>query len=90
MRKSAYENNIGSAQISCTYIQAGQSFCYWPLDSIIFLVAKFESPNEPHHCICKNKGADQLHSHCAADQHLCFCYIDSTITLLSKSKISSL
>ena len=22
--------------------------------------------------ICKNKGADQLHGNCAADQHLCF------------------
>ena len=27
-------------------------------------------------CICKNKGADQLHSYCAADQHLFFSYID--------------
>ena len=27
----------------------------------------------------KNKGTDQLHSNCAADQHLCFRYIDSTI-----------
>ena len=26
----------------------------------------------------KNEGADQLHSDCAADQHLCFRYIDST------------
>ena len=29
-------------------------------------------------CICKNKGADQLHGNQAADKHLCFCYIDST------------
>ena len=35
-------------------------------------------------CICENKGVD-----CAADQRLCFRYIDSTISLLSKSKISS-
>ena len=37
--------------------------------------------------ICKNKGADQLRSNCEADQHLCFHYMDSTISL-SKSKIS--
>ena len=41
-------------------------------------------------CICENKGADQLHSDCAADQHIIFSYIDSTISLLSKSEISSL
>ena len=35
-------------------------------------------------CICKNKGSDQLHSNCAADQRLCFCLIDSTIPLLPK------
>ena len=32
--------------------------------------------------ICKNKGADQLHSNRAADQRLCFRFIDSTIPLL--------
>ena len=48
-------------------------------------------------CICENKDADQLrsyadqlHSNCEADQRLCFRYMDSTITLLSKSKVSSL
>ena len=40
-------------------------------------------------CICKNKAADQLCSNCTADQRLCFCYMDSTIPLLLKSKISS-
>ena len=45
---------------------------------------------KPTICICENKGADQLHSNCEADQRLCFRYTDSTITLLSKSKISSL
>ena len=40
--------------------------------------------------ICKNKDADQLHSNCAADQPLCFRYIDRTIPLLPKSEISSL
>ena len=43
------------------------------------------------YCICKNKGADYLRSKCAADQRLCFRYIDtcSTIPLLSKCKAIS-
>ena len=40
-------------------------------------------------CICENKDADQLHGNREADQRLCFRYMDSTIPLLSKSKISS-
>ena len=43
---------------------------------------------KPTICIGENKGADQLRSHCKADQRLCFCYTDSTIPLLPKSKIS--
>ena len=27
-------------------------------------------------CICENKDADQVCNYCAADQCLCFCYID--------------
>ena len=42
---------------------------------------------KPTICICENKGADQLRSNCEADQHLCFRCMDSTIPLLSKSKI---
>ena len=45
---------------------------------------------KPTICICETKGADQLRSYCEADQRLCFRYTDSTIPLLSKSKISSL
>ena len=45
---------------------------------------------KPAFGICKNKGADQLRTNCAADQRLCFCYSDSTIPLLHKSEISSL
>ena len=41
-------------------------------------------------CICENKDADQLSGNREADQHLCFRYMDSTIPLLSKSKITSL
>ena len=42
---------------------------------------------KPTICISENKGADQLHSNCEADQHLCFRYSDSTIPLLLKSEI---
>ena len=52
------------------------------------IVLIFEKTNKLH--ICESKGADQLRSHCEADQRLCFLYTDSTIPLLSKSKISSL
>ena len=39
--------------------------------------------------LCENKGADPLSSNCEADQHLCFRYTDSTISLFLKSEISS-
>ena len=51
---------------------------------------------KPAFCICENKdtdqlrGYDQLRGNREADQQLCFCYMDSTIPLLSKSEISSL
>ena len=35
--------------------------------------------------ICENKGADRLRSNHAADQRLCFRYMDSTIPLLPKN-----
>ena len=45
---------------------------------------------KPAFCICENKDADELCGDRTADQRLCFRYIDSTIPLLSKSKIFSL
>ena len=45
---------------------------------------------KPTICICENKDADQLRGNREADQRLCFRYLDSTIPLLPKSKISSL
>ena len=45
---------------------------------------------KPAFCICKNKDADQLRGNREADQRLCFCYIDSTIPLLSNYEISRL
>ena len=44
---------------------------------------------KPDFCICENKDADQLRGNREADQRLCFRYLDSTIPLLAKSKISS-
>ena len=43
---------------------------------------------KPTICICENKAADQLRCNCEADQRLYFRYMDSTISLLSKSEIS--
>ena len=45
---------------------------------------------KPAFCICENKDADQLRGNREAVQHFCFCYTDSTIPVLLKSKISSL
>ena len=44
---------------------------------------------KPDFCICGNKGADQLCGNRTTDQRLCFRYTDTTIPLLSKSKIST-
>ena len=44
---------------------------------------------KPTICICENKDANQLRGNREADQRLCFRYLDSTIPLLPKSKISS-
>ena len=44
---------------------------------------------KPTICIGENKDADQLRGNREADQRLCFRYTDSTIPLLSKSKIPS-
>ena len=41
-------------------------------------------------CMCQNKGADQLHGYCAADQLLCFHYKGSTIPPLFKFKFPCL
>ena len=63
---------------------------YTPIMSII-IQQKFEPRYEKtQFCICENKDADQLPGNREADQRLCFRYIDNTIPLVSKSKISSL
>ena len=45
---------------------------------------------KPTICIGENKDADQLRGNREANQRFCFRYTDSTIPLLSKTKISSL
>ena len=45
---------------------------------------------KPAFCRCQNKGADQLQINIEADQQLCFHYVDSTISLLSKSDFKPL
>ena len=45
---------------------------------------------KPTFCICEKKTQISFAVNREADQRLCFRYIDSTIPLLSKSKISSL
>ena len=74
-------------------------FCCAVLSIILYLFILFQLQSKdylslvmrkPAFCVCENKDADQLRSNCAADQHLCFRYMDSTIPLLSKSEISSL
>ena len=59
---------------------------YFDFLSIFF---NFRVMRKQTFCICENKDADQLRGYREADQRLCFCYIDSTILLLSKSEISS-
>ena len=44
---------------------------------------------KPAFCICEYKGADQLRSKYAADQRLCFHFIDSSIPLVHKFQASS-
>ena len=40
---------------------------------------------KPAFCICEIKGADQLPDNHAADQRLCFRYIESVLTAFHKS-----
>ena len=64
-------------------------FLTMPLISMRSLNFLSRIMRKPDLGICENKGADELRSNCEAGHHLCLHYIDSTIPLLSKSKISS-
>ena len=58
-----------------------------PIHRIVLYEPRYEKPNILH---IENRDTDQLRGNREADQRLCFGYIDRTIPLLSKSKISSL
>ena len=57
--------------------------CHLSLLSILVICDQIHADERCHQktlfCICENKDADQLHCNCAANQALCFRYIDSTI-----------
>ena len=80
-----YGNICGHMIPSSVYIPK-HFFCF----TNPFLSHMSRIMRKPDFCLCENKGADQLRSNCEADQRLCFPYMDSSISLLSKSKISSL
>ena len=51
------------------------------------LIPSYQQHHEkPAQCKFENKSAGQLPSHCTADQHVCFPYINRTIPLLLKFK----
>ena len=64
------------------------SICLAYINQTVFHLSRVV--RKPAFCICENKDADQLRGNREANQRLCFRYIDSTIPLLSKSKILSL
>ena len=43
---------------------------------------------KPAIAYAKNKGTNELRSYCAADQRLCFDYMNSTVPIPPKSKIA--
>ena len=55
-----------------------------------FCICENKDADQLRSYICENKDADQLRSNCVADQRLCFRNMDSAISLLYKSEISSL
>ena len=44
---------------------------------------------KPYFCVCENKGADHLRGERAADQRLCFRYIDSTYLFFLNPKFQA-
>ena len=68
---------VGTKSVTHTRTHAPKAIC--PIN--FFKVGGIMNParRKPAFCICKNKDTDQLHSNYAADQCLCFGYIDRTI-----------
>ena len=65
--------------------QIHRSFCCFVTEWLMSCAMR-----KPAFRTCENKGADQLCGYRAADQRFYFRYLDSTIPLLRKSKISGL
>ena len=59
------------------------NYYYLAQRDMSLIVRKLDFP------LCENKGADQLRSNCEADQHICFRYTDSTISLLLNPKFQA-
>ena len=90
-----FANTNKKAQFSCAFFKWNIFFFYTIFNKVPFANTTHQLYmsrliRKPTICICENKGADQLRSNCKADQRFCFRYTNSTIPLLSKSKISSL
>ena len=64
-------------------------FCFYKQQNSCRSCLIWRIVRKPDFCLYENKGTDQLHSNCEADQHLCFHYTDSTMPLLPKSESSS-
>ena len=82
------KNKSGTAIASTCYCDTKQYIVYLHF-FYLYLHYMSHLMRKPTICICENKGADQLCGNREADQRLCFRYTDSTMPLLSKSKISS-
>ena len=88
---SWYKYLIVSLVFSHLGFWSGNLFLIAPFPDLCLLVPFHLNTNhnpmsrvmrKPDFGLCENKGADQLHSNCEADQRLCFRYTDSTIPLL--------
>ena len=68
------------------FLDIGGYTLHWHANQMISVDQSYLSRRmgKPTTSMGENKGADQLHSNCEADQRLCFRYTDSTIPLLSK------
>ena len=88
-----YENALVSIEISFSILPETCSLVFThPVfkDALNYVLHEegllFSSLNElVHEKTGENKGTDQLYSNCTADQHLCFGYMDRTISPFIKN-----
>ena len=71
--------------VECRLVLKKKFFSYWGPDGHMSRVMR-----KPAFYICKNKDADQLRDNREVDQRLCFRFLDNTMPLLPKYKVSSL